>query len=146
VKKEDELSNHLTDTELDALTALEDEQARGEPVRWDQPKTVKGVVARDLETFSYRDANDGGEKTKRVLTLRTEKGLAAIFDGPAKLTSRLFNGERQDGEPTGPPGKGCPVIVEYRGEKVSQTTGRAYKDFAVYRGEQAHTNPDDIPF
>lgn len=126
---------YLSETELAALDELEDMLARGEAVVWDEPKTIRGIVVRDVETVTFNDKNNGGaEKSKRVLTLRTTDGLVAIFEGPAKLTSRLFNGERFGSDPVGPPVQGQLAIVTYKGERVSQTTGRDYKDFDVVVG------------
>jgi hypothetical protein len=144
----------LTQDELARLERLEDEQARGVPVKWDHPKTVRGVVVRDAETITYNDQNLGTEVTKQVVTLRTENGLEAIFSGPGRLDSALFRGERykDDPNPAGPPRKGDLLIVNYKGERPSQSTGREFKDFDVYRStpETPPTGggePDgDIPF
>jgi hypothetical protein len=138
----------LSPTELAALERLEDEVARGEAVRWDVPKMVRGIAVRDVEVVTYADQNDGSEKTKRVLTLRTAEGIFAIFEGPRKLTSRLFDGEQKGGGPLGPPRKGDLVLIQYKGEKVSSTTGRAFKDFDVTVSRtalepSAQIGPDD---
>jgi hypothetical protein len=126
-------AQYLSEQEEAALAALEDEQGRGDGVSWDAPKTVKGVMVRDVETITFTDKNDGVEKQKRVATLRTADGLVAIFEGPAKLNSRLFDGEQFQGESIGAPTKGQLVIVTYKGERLSQN-GRDYKDFDVVRG------------
>lgn len=134
-------TSHLSPAEERALAELEDEQGRGEAISWDEQKTVRGVVVRDVETVTFQDKNDGTTKEKRVLTLRTADGLMAIFEGPAKLNSRLFEGEQYNADPLGPPAKGQLVIVTFKGERVSQTTGRDYKDFEITRGP-APTSPE----
>ena len=127
-----ETSLTLSAAELDRLDRLEDEQARGEAVRWDEPKTVRGIVVRDVETVTFKDKNTDESKTKHVLTMRTETGLAAIFEGPTALNSRLFAGERACEPDLGPPRTGDLVIVTYKGEKTSEA-GFAYKAFDVSR-------------
>ena len=144
----------LTTEELKALDQLEDEQGRGDAVSWDEPKTVRGIVVRDVETITYTDKNDGLEKSKKVVTLRTEAGLEAIYEGPVKLNGRLFEGERYKQASLGPPRKGEFVVVRYKGERSSQTTGRPVKDFDVFRkseppilaGEPIPVGTDDIPW
>jgi hypothetical protein len=124
----------LTQDELARLEQLEDQQARGKAVAWDEPKTVRGIVIREVETVTFTN-DDGTEQTKRVVTLRTEAGLEAIFEGPVRLNDRLFNGERRkdDPDPLGPPKEGDLLIVTYRGEKPT-ASGRNVKDFDVFRG------------
>jgi hypothetical protein len=140
-------SPYLSSAEVAALAELEDERGRGESVVWDEPKIVKGAVVRDVEVVSFTDKNDGSEKTKRVITLRTEQGLAALWEGPAKLTSRLFEGEQYHGEKLGPPVKGQLLLVEFKGERLSGTSGRAYKDFDVVRGPVPQSTPEaGIPY
>ncbi len=120
----------LTAAELAALERLEDEQSRGETVRWDEPKAVRGVVVRDIETVQSRD-REGNPKTSRVLTLRTVDGLQAIFDGPVRLNWFLFGDEPPSGDATRPARKGDLLIVDYRGERTAAESGRSFKDFAV---------------
>jgi hypothetical protein len=131
----------LSQDELTRLEQLEDQQARGEAVAWDEPKTIRGVVVRDVETVTFTDKRDNTERTKRVLTLRTADGLQTIFEGPGKLNDRLFEGKRFKDDPNalGPPRTGELVIVTYLGDKPSQTTGREWKDFDVYRGSPGST-------
>ena len=138
------LSNH----ELEQLAKLEDKLGRGESVRWDEPKTIRGFVVRDIETVDVNDYSDPSRKvSKRVLTLRTATGLAAIWEGPAAL-EELFEEAVA----------GRPVVVAYQGEKVGQESGRSYKSFSVVVGKEepeataefpAETPTaavDDIPF
>jgi hypothetical protein len=120
----------LTADELAALDRLEDEQARGETVKWDEPKTIRGVAARNIETVQSRD-KEGTPKTSRVLTLRTQDGLKAIFDGPVRLNWFVFGDPPPSSAATRPPRKGDLVIVDYRGEKTAPETGRTFKDFHV---------------
>ena len=139
----------LTSDELADLNALEDQELRGGSVNWDEPKRVGGGVARDVETFSYTDKTTGEERTKQVLTLRTADGLVAIFEGPQSLNAKLFDGERYDQPPLGPPATGDLLIVEYLGERTSQSSGRLYKAFRVFHRAAGARQPDpgdDIPF
>src|SRR5262245_41417476 len=100
----------LDERELAALDALEDKLARGRSVHWDQPKVIRGFVARPIEKVAVRDYNDPTSTVeKRVATLRTEDGLEAIWEGPSAL-ERLFEID----------GSGVPVIVAYNGEKIGQ--------------------------
>jgi hypothetical protein len=122
----------LTPDELAALDSLEDEQARGETVKWDEPKTVKGVAAREIETVTFTDRTCGEEKTSRILTLRTENGLQAIFDGPVALGWRLFGDDSPGGTANEPARRGDLLIVAYLGERTAES-GREYKAFDVTR-------------
>lgn len=122
----------LTPDELAALDQLEDEQARGETVKWDEPKTVRGVVAREIETIAFTDRTSGEEKTSRILTIRTENGLQAIFDGPVALGLRLFGDNSPGGAAGDAARKGDLLIVSYLGERPTDS-GREYKAFDVTR-------------
>lgn len=135
----------LTQDEVAQLERLEDEQGRGVSVKWDTPKTVRGVVVRDVEDVTFTDQNSGEDTTKKVCTVRTENGLEAIWEGPDQLNSKLFKGERfkDDPSPSGPPRKSDLLIAHYKGEKLSQTSGRDYKAFDVYRSvPEGPTTPD----
>jgi len=66
--------NTLTPAELERLERLEDEQAKAPAVVWDEVKTVRGVVVRDVEVVSFTDSRTGEERSKRVVTLRTPGG------------------------------------------------------------------------
>jgi hypothetical protein len=134
----------LTQEELARLEQLEDEQARGASVKWDTPKAVRGVVVRDVEEVTFTDASSGEDTTKEVCTVRTENGLEAIWEGPDQLNSKLFKGERfkDDPSPSGPPRKGDLLIVHYKSEKTSQTSGREWKAFDVYRSTPEGPSPD----
>jgi hypothetical protein len=122
----------LTTDELAAPNRLEDEQARGVTVKWDEPKTVKGVAAREIETVTYSDRTSGEEKTSRILTLRTADGLQAIFDGPIALGWRLFGDNSPDSTSNEAARKGDLLIVSYLGERTAES-GREYKAFDVTR-------------
>jgi hypothetical protein len=144
----------LTDAEQKMLDQLEDEQARGESVTWDEPKTIRGIVARDVELVTYKDRNSGEERSKRVLTVRTVTGLVSVWEGPTSLTSRLFEGEVSNGPAVGPPAAGTLVIIRYLGERTAES-GREYKAFEIVRGTPIETpaapapaadDDNDIPF
>jgi hypothetical protein len=134
----------LTQNEVKQLERLEDEQARGVAVIWDEPKTIRGIVIRDVETIAFTDTNDNQEKTKRLVTLRTTSGLETVFDGPLKLNGRLFEGERYKQEPLGPPCRGDFLVIIYKGEKVAQS-GRTFKDFDVLRSRPEVREASDQP-
>jgi hypothetical protein len=151
----------LSQSELDRLEQLENEQARGVSVRWDVPKVVKGFLVRPIEEVEVPDYNDKTRRvTKKIATLRTASGLEAIWEGPVALEP-LFEVV----------GSGHPIIVRYGGRKPSQTSAYDYGDFSVivgppgeveYRSAEqvsdapAYTDPDealaagaeddDIPF
>jgi hypothetical protein len=142
---QDTSSTGLSDHELEALARLEDELGRGESVKWDEPKTIRGYVARTVETVTVKDYSDSSKTVdKKVITLRTAEGLAAIWEGPTGL-EKLFEAEASQ-----------PVIVAYRGEKVAQESGRTYKAFDVVTGDKepepagggvaANPADDDITF
>jgi hypothetical protein len=154
----------LSEFEKAAIEALDNSEGKGIAVSWDEEKTVAGVVARDVETITFKDKNDGKEKTKKVLTLRTEDGLVSVFEGPTALNSRLFEGKKwKDDEPLGPPVKDQLVIIKYLGEGLT-AEGKDFKRFDVHRGDLpaagngkqaetptggdvvAGTTDDDIPF
>lgn len=132
----------LSEHELAALDRLEDKLGRGASVHWDEPKTIRGVGARPIETATVKDYNDPSKMiSKRVATLRTANGLEAIWEGPAGL-EKLFEADIT----------GHPVIVTYKGERVSQESGRPYKAFDVIVGDAAgagtasHDADSDIAF
>jgi hypothetical protein len=131
----------LSSDELAALDRLEDEQARGETIKWDRPKTIRGVVARDVETVASRD-RDGNAKTSRVLTLRTQDGLKAIFDGVVRLNWFIFGDKPPSGAAVRPPRRGDLLIVDYRGEKTAPDTGRTFKDFSVTSSSPSTSSVD----
>jgi hypothetical protein len=104
----------LSEAELAKLDALEDSLGRGTAVHWDEPKSVRGYLARPIETATAKDFNDPKKTVeKRVATLRTTNGLQAIWEGPAGL-EKLFLAV----------GYEMPVIVVYKGERVGQESGR----------------------
>jgi hypothetical protein len=138
----DHAGDSLSDHELAELNQLEDQLGRGTAVHWDHPKTVRGFLARPIETATVKDYNDPNVTIdKKVATLRTEHGLQAIWEGPTGLET-LF-------ETTG---AGIPVIVTYKGEKTSASTGRPYKAFDLIIGAAKNTADDepgpadDIPY
>jgi hypothetical protein len=134
--------NALSESEQRALDALEERLGRGTSVKWDRPKTVRGFLARPIETATVKDFDDPSKTVeKRVATLRTAEGLQAIWKGPTGL-KELFEIE----------GSGMPVVVSYVDDSVSQE-GRPYKKFDVVVGEapkpstdETEGGDDDIPF
>jgi hypothetical protein len=137
----------LSDAELARLEQLENEQARGEAIRWDEPKEVRGVVVRDVEEITFKDRHTDEAKTKQLLTLRTAHGLVAVFEGPVALNKRLFEGERLNQPSLGPPKTGDLVIIKFVGEGMTDG-GQSFKRFEVYRSTLQASAPgeDDIPF
>jgi hypothetical protein len=146
--------DNLSEQELARLEALENELARGTSVRWDEPKRISGFLVRPIEKVTVKDYSDPSKTVeKQVATLRTANGLQTIWEGPAGL-EKLFEVQ----------GSGMPVIVDYKGEKVAQESGRSYKSFDVIVGPHEAALPaaeeailddlvdehssadDDIPF
>jgi hypothetical protein len=127
----------LTEQERANLKRLADSQARGDGVRWDEPKTIEGYGARPIETIEVADYNDPTRKVeKQVATIRTDDGLVAIWSGLPALDEKLFD----SGDITG-----RPIIVTYHGERLSQSSGRNYKSFDVVVGDAPEAAPELAP-